>query len=154
MRKIDLIVIHCSASKNGKHLSMTDLIKEHQRRGFRTVGYHFIIDVDGVLHEGRSEYEVGAHVKGWNSKSLGICMIGLDRFTSEQWSSLYQLVTQLEKKYKNARVVGHRDLSPDLDGDGTVEPQEWIKTCPGFDVKTWYDNDMKPDPDNICSLVA
>jgi N-acetyl-anhydromuramyl-L-alanine amidase AmpD len=84
----------------------------------------------------------GAHCRGHNKYSIGICYEGgldargnpKDTRTPEQHSALHLLVYQLLQQFRNARVCGHRDLSPDLDGDGTVEPWEWVKQCPCFEV--------------------
>lgn len=163
MRLIDLIVIHCSASPNGDSLfrgtpgaadfrtPAQTIDAWHKARGFRRaklvagawnptlghIGYHHVIHLDGVVAAGRSHNEVGAHAKGHNADSIGICLVGTDRYTAKQWDGLRGLVVSLEAMYRGARVVGHRDLSPDLDGDGTVEPREWLKTCPGFSVADW-----------------
>ena len=88
---------------------------------------------------------MGAHVQGSNEHSIGICMVGTDRFSFEQWRSLAQLVMGLRHKYPDAEVLGHRDFSPDLDGDGVIEPFEWMKTCPGFEVRDWLYADMDPE---------
>lgn len=171
MRPINLIVIHCSASPNGDSLfrgspgtpgSQTPVsaINEwHRKRGFHrdpaavkyfnplldAIGYHYIIYRNGVVVTGRSEEEIGAHVTGFNQKSIGICMVGTDKFTIGQWFSLQTLVSNLKSRCPSiARVVGHRDLSPDQDYDGIIEPFEWLKICPGFDVATWINGDMVP----------
>ena len=147
-RHVDTIVIHCSASPNGKPLSIETLDAWHAARGFKRraprvrpelghIGYHRVILLDGTVALGRDLEEIGAHVSGSNARSVGICMVGTDRYTVAQWRSLDNLVRQMLLVYPKARVVGHRDLSPDLDGDGIVEPQEWLKTCPGFSVHDW-----------------
>lgn len=165
-RSINLIVIHCAASPNGKQLAKNDghqtaagiIDVWHSTRGFRrqpaavaqfnpnlkSIGYHFVLDCDGRKSTGRNLDEAGAHAKGHNANSIGICLAGTDRFTRAQWDALHSLVKALRAKYPAARVVGHRDLSPDLDGDGTVEPAEWLKTCPGFNVADWLAGGMKP----------
>ena len=143
MRKIDYIVIHCSATREGRDLTPEALETEHRRRGFRTTGYHYYIRRDGTTVVTRPLELVGAHVKGFNKHSVGICYEGgldalgrpKDTRTPEQRAALRLLVSQLLRRFKgNVRVCGHRDLSPDLDGDGTVEPREWVKQCPCFDV--------------------
>lgn len=118
------------------------------------IGYHYVIEVDGNIAFGRALDEIGAHVQGSNANSIGICMIGTDQYSDAQWNSLKQLlITLATKLYGNPAkninnalsiykllgisVKGHRDYSPDLDGDGIIERNEWIKTCPGFDVATW-----------------
>ncbi|MQY50777.1 N-acetylmuramoyl-L-alanine amidase [Rhodocyclus gracilis] len=168
-REISLIVIHCSASPNGDSLfrgtpgtpsqitPAQTIDAWHKARGFkrdaamcriwnpdlRSIGYHFVLYSNGAVATGRAPAEIGAHVAGFNQKSLGVCLVGTDRFTSAQWDSLRVLITGLQKSYPSARVVGHRDLSPDTDGDGVVEPREWLKICPGFDVAAWIAGGMQ-----------
>jgi len=142
MRTITHIVVHCSATREGHALTPEALEAEHRRRGFRTTGYHYYIRRDGSVLSTRPLEQPGAHVRGYNRHSVGICYEGgldaegraKDTRTPEQRSALRLLVCHLLKQFRNARVCGHRDLSPDLDGNGTVEPAEWAKQCPCFDV--------------------
>lgn len=171
--QIKKIVIHCSATANGKPLTNFKDIHAPQRidqmhaeRGFKrseehrqrfnshlkSIGYHFILDVYGAIETGRSPNEMGAHVKGHNQDSLGICLVGTDKFTKSQWQGLKNLILELKKTYPHAEIIGHRDLSPDLDGDGIIEPHEWVKLCPCFEVKTWLESDFVPDPKHICGV--
>lgn len=165
---ITKIVVHCSATTNGKSLaqqgkSSAQIIDSwHKARGFRRsanavrhfnshlshIGYHFVIDVDGTVETGRQVGEIGAHVRGHNTHSVGICLVGgvgegkeksHARFTTAQWHALELLLRQLEANHPRAKVYGHRDLSPDIDGDGSITPNEWVKTCPNFDVWEWLD---------------
>lgn len=174
MRTINLIVIHCSATPNGASLFGVDQTPVqaidgwHKARGFArapeaqarfnpglaAIGYHFVVYANGAVATGRAQEEAGAHAKGHNARSLGVCMIGTDRYTLPQWATLRGLVESLLKTYPGARVVGHRDLSPDLDGDGTVEPHEWLKTCPGFDVPAWRRDGMAPPVAHLLEGVA
>ena len=117
----------------------------------RSIGYHFFIHLNGCVLIGRGLHEMGAHARGYNAKSIGICMAGTDKFTVAQWDALRGNVTGLLKEFPASRVCGHRDLSPDVDGDGTVEPREWLKICPGFDVTAWMARGMVPDPRHILS---
>jgi N-acetyl-anhydromuramyl-L-alanine amidase AmpD len=153
MRHINLIVIHCTASPNGRPVSVQTVTEWHKARGFQTIGYHYLIGVDGIVGIGRPVQQMGAHAQGHNATSIGVCMVGgtggadklnPGQFTPAQWDSLKIVVQDLMDAYPDARVVGHRDLSPDLDGDGIVEPQEWIKLCPAFDVRGWLADDMTP----------
>ncbi|WP_140918345.1 N-acetylmuramoyl-L-alanine amidase [Limnobaculum xujianqingii] len=164
MASIKRIVIHCAASKNGRRLAARNetaaqvINRWHKDRGFqrsspfvntfnnelRHIGYHFVIDTNGVVETGRAQGETGAHVKGYNTGSIGICMVGTDQFTAEQWDSLASLVTSLRDKYPNADICGHRDLSPDLNGDGKITANEWTKICPGFEVTGWLALGMSP----------
>ncbi|SHE68781.1 N-acetylmuramoyl-L-alanine amidase [Bacteroides faecichinchillae] len=145
MRKIDSIIIHCSATKAGQDFTVMDIDGWHRKRGFNGIGYHYVIRLDGKVEKGRDISLVGAHCKGWNERSIGVCYIGgldkngcpADTRTNEQKHTLYQLVIDLKNKYDIHQVLGHRDTSPDLDGDGVVESCEYIKSCPCFDVKSW-----------------
>lgn len=171
-RDVNLVVIHCSASQNGVSLfqgkaedrtlrSPAQVIDGwHAKRGFKraqawrdiinptlgSIGYHYVVDTGGTIESGRHLDEVGAHCLGHNRQSVGICMVGTDRYTVKQWGSLRQLVDFCARRFPGAQLVGHRDLSPDVDSDGIVEPWEWLKTCPGFDVKTWLAGDMSAMP--------
>ncbi|MEL5896075.1 N-acetylmuramoyl-L-alanine amidase [Bacteroides sp. GD17] len=135
-------MVHCSATREGYALTPEALEAEHRRRGFRGTGYHYYIRRDGNVLGTRSLELPGAHVKGHNRYSVGICYEGgldsrgnpKDTRTPEQRSALRLLVYQLLKQFPSARVCGHRDFSPDLNGDGTVEPREWVKQCPCFEV--------------------
>lgn len=148
MRKIDLIVIHCSATRADRSLTPDDLDLQHRRRGFNGTGYHYYIRKDGTVHLTRALDRIGAHVRGWNAHSIGICYEGgldcrghpADTRTPAQWSSLWQLVNRLQEKFPGCRVCGHRDLSPDRNGNGEIEPEEWIKACPCFEVKDEFDS--------------
>lgn len=144
MRRIDYLVLHCSATREGDSLSPEALEEAHRLRGFRCTGYHFYIRRDGTTVGTRPLKLVGAHVQGYNKHSIGICYEGgldaagraADTRTSAQRSALRLLVSRLLRRFPNARVCGHRDLSPDLNGNGRVEPHEWLKQCPCFDVAT------------------
>ena len=142
MRKIDLIVIHCSATRVDRTLTAFDLETLHRRRGFNGTGYHYYIRKDGTTLLTRPIERIGAHAKGFNASSIGICYEGgldcrgrpADTRTPAQRATLRQLVGQLQEKFPGCRVCGHRDLSPDLNGNGEIEPEEWIKQCPCFEV--------------------
>lgn len=167
-RNITDIVIHCSASPNGVSLARdghgaAETIDEwHRLRGFRRaawrlrlhpghghIGYHRVIDVDGKRESGRDLDEVGAHVLGHNATSIGICLVGTDRYTLAQWRELGSLVDELLALWPRARVCGHRDFSPDRNGDGRITRNEWIKVCPGFDVATWRKGGWRAVPDHV-----
>lgn len=142
MRKINHLIIHCSATRADRALPVEELEVIHRRRGFRGIGYHYYVRKDGTVLGTRSLEIVGAHCKGQNAHSIGICYEGgldnrgnpKDTRTPEQRSALRLLVAQLLKQFPDARVCGHRDFSPDLNGNGEIEPEEWIKQCPCFDV--------------------
>ena len=146
MRIINLIVVYCSATREDCTLSPEDLDRLHRRRGFNGTGYHYYIRKDGTVHLTRLIERIGAHVKGLNSNSVGICYEGgLDAYgcpadtrTPEQRAALKLLVHQLFETFPGSRVCGHRDLSPDRNGNGEIEPEEWIKACPCFEVKAEF----------------
>lgn len=160
MRKINLIVIHCSATRVTQNYTFDQLTKDHKKRKFRKAGYHFYIRKDGSRFIGRELDEIGAHIGdvGKNADSLGICYEGgyskdfkpADTRTEEQKAEILATILEVLSKLKAAgqdvagiRIVGHRDLSPDRDGDGVVEPHEWVKYCPCFDAIPEYKNVVK-----------
>jgi N-acetyl-anhydromuramyl-L-alanine amidase AmpD len=200
MRAIDLVVIHCTATASGKpiargtpgqpgYLSAAGVVDAwHAVRGFSrthvaskvytpslpSIGYHWLIDLDGTVLQGRHPCEVGAHASQFNAHSIGICLVGggerTAQYTSQQWTALRTLVQAIGVAYnvplapparqylmpdaytESDGICGHRDLSPDKDGDGLVEPFEWLKTCPGFDVGHWLKNGLVPDAANVLSV--
>ena len=117
-RRIDLIVIHCSATRATQRYTVDDCRRDHRARGFADIGYHYYITHDGVVHAGRPLYQVGAHATGCNAHSIGICYEGgldirgrpFDTRTPEQKETLHKLLQRLKEDYPEARVVGHRDL--------------------------------------------
>jgi N-acetylmuramoyl-L-alanine amidase len=167
MRAINTIVIHCSATPNGVFVTPEMIDGWHKQRGFARlqaevkrfnpdlphIGYHYVINARGFVRAGRAHAEVGAHVAGWNANSLGVCMTGTDQFFKDQWAALAQLVRELAPTLDApCRIVGHRDLSPDKDGDGKITSRDWLKICPGFDVSAWLANRMVPLNKNIFDL--
>ena len=131
-RRTTEIIIHCAATPEGKEFSVEDITKWHiQDRGFSTIGYHYVIHLDGSIEKGREESKVGAHCEGHNSRAVGISYIGgvkkngktpKDTRTPAQKRAIRQLVATLRKKYPNATVHGHYEFSD--------------KACPSFNVKT------------------
>ncbi len=146
MRPISMLVWHCTATPEGKEFTREAIDKMHRARGFNKIGYHKLIHLDGRVSEGRPESEVGAHVQGHNTGSIGYSYVGgvladgktaKDTRTPAQKATMARLTREAIAKYRLKKVVGHRDLSPDKDGNGIVEPQEWVKICPCFDVRAW-----------------
>ncbi|RQW89946.1 MAG: N-acetylmuramoyl-L-alanine amidase [Geobacter sp.] len=151
MRAIDLIVIHCAATPDGRPNTILDVDSWHRKIGWErkakhrrawhpelsSVGYHLFIAIDGLIHSGRSMDEIGAHAVGYNSQSIGICMCGTRKFTAEQWLSLREAVISLKEKFPRAKIVGHRDL-PNVK-----------KECPGFDVAGWLAAEMIPQKEHL-----
>lgn len=142
MRHVDTIIIHCSATKENCRLEPADLVRMHRQRGFNGCGYHFYIRRTGEIYDMRPLERIGAHCRGHNEGSIGICYEGglnaggkpADTRTKEQKKALRTLVDVLKREFPIARVAGHRDFSPDRNGNGVIEPEEWIKECPCFDV--------------------
>jgi len=135
MRRIDLIVIHCTASRPNQHISMELLHQMHRARGWRCCGYHYYITRDGQLHIGRPEDEIGAHARHYNAHSIGICYEGglddkghaADTRTPAQRAALIALLRSLKVDYPRAEIVGHCEL------EGVH------KDCPCFDVSEYRD---------------
>lgn len=152
-RPINLIVIHCAASPNGRPQTVADINAWHRARGFHrtaefralqnpeldAIGYHFVITLNGAVHTGRHLDEIGAHVQSYNAKSLGVCLIGTDQFTIAQWSSLRYNIKLLQERYPQARVA-----------DGQLfDTVEQLPRGPGFDVAAWLRADMAPLPGHV-----
>ena len=145
-RKITDIVIHCTASAYGQDLTAEDVRRIHKAKGWSDIGYHYLIRLDGRTETGRDVDIIGAHVSGHNAHSIGVCYVGgidqkgqpADTRTVNQKDALISLLKMLRAVYPDARICGHRDFSPDLNGNGTIEPSEWIKSCPCFDAITEY----------------
>ena len=133
MRNINKIIIHCSATPEGKEFSVDDIRRWHLQRGFADIGYHFVIYLDGSVHVGRPLAKAGAHCKGHNAHSIGVCYIGgvatdsktpKDTRTDAQKASLVKLITELRQQFRNASVHGHREFAN--------------KACPCFDARKEY----------------
>lgn len=145
-----LIVVHCSATRPSQDIGAAEIRGWHLAKGWQDIGYHFVIRRNGRIEIGRQMDDMGAHVAGFNSVSVGVCLVGglladgkpadvlnplaFDAFTVPQMTAAHTAIAFLRRVYPHAKVVGHRDLSPDMDKDGTVEKSEWLKTCPGFDA--------------------
>jgi len=149
MKVIDTIVIHCSETEAGKDFHAKDIDAWHKQKGYKMIGYHFVINLNGVIEVGRPLTMEGAHCKekdkdgvSYNKHSIGICYIGglkngekTDTRTMAQKQAMHDLVYNLIDQYPIISVIGHRDASPDRNKDGKITPDEWIKMCPCFDVK-------------------
>jgi N-acetylmuramoyl-L-alanine amidase len=135
-RKIKEIIVHCSATREGRNYTVDDIRRWHKQRGFSDIGYHYVIYRDGTVHNGRDVDLVGAHCTNHNAQSIGICYIGgcsridgltpKDTRTQEQKDALLTLLKELRKKYPYAKIYGHRDFAN--------------KACPSFDAKDEYKN--------------
>lgn len=134
MRSIDKIILHCSATREGQDFSVKDIDSWHKGRGWRCVGYHYVIKLDGTIQQGRPVEEVGAHVSGHNAHSIGICYIGglnsmgspKDTRTPQQKVSILKLLRILRQRFPKATVHGHKEFA--------------AKDCPSFDVR--FDKDI------------
>ena len=132
-RDIKELIVHCSATPEGKDYSVDTIRQWHLQRGFSDIGYHYVIYRDGSIHIGRDESIIGAHCTGHNTNSIGVCYIGgcasdgktpKDTRTTEQKQSLVKLLKELKTKYPQASIHGHRDFSS--------------KACPSFDATKEY----------------
>lgn len=154
MNKPEYIIIHCSATRGDRDFTEKQVNDSHVARGFGKWGYHYYIRKDGRVVPMRKEDEAGAHdnclVPGekfsYNRCSIGICYEGgLDRNgkatdtrTDAQKDAMEKLVQDICSRYRILDVLGHRDTSPDRNGNGVVEKGEWLKECPCFDVKAEF----------------
>lgn len=143
---IRYIVVHCSATRCNASYPAWLLESDHIKRGYKCAGYHYYIGRNGSIVPMRPLSIPGAHVRGYNYCSIGVCYEGglaadgypCDTRTASQKRSLERLLRQLKARYPLAMVVGHRDLSPDRNGDGKVSSYEWLKACPCFDAVKEY----------------
>lgn len=132
----EFIVVHCSATPEGKHFDATDIDNMHTRLGWTGIGYQYVVHLDGSIEEGRPRDAVGSHVAGYNSRAIGICYIGgvdtlgrpKDTRTADQKAALRDLIRHLKAVYRkqNPTVQGHRDFP------------KVAKACPSFDAKREY----------------
>lgn len=133
-RYINKIIVHCSATPEGKDFTVSDIRRWHLERGFSDVGYHYIIYRDGSVNEGRPISMIGAHCTNHNTNSIGVCYIGgvdnknnpKDTRTKEQKQSLIELLTQLKKLYPEANIYPHSKFAN--------------KACPCFNAEVEYKN--------------
>ena len=135
MRKINKIIIHCTATPEGREVTTDDLYKWHvKERGWKDIGYHFFIDLQGCLHECRPIEQTGANTKGQNWDSIGIAYAGgmskdmapEDTRTEEQKDAMFDLLLRLVEAYRGVQIHGHCDFSK--------------KACPSFDARKEYEN--------------
>ena len=133
MRSINEIIVHCADTPEGRDNTVADITRWHKDRGFRTIGYHYVIYRDGSIHNGRPIEEIGAHCVGHNAHSIGICYIGgksadgkkhIDTRTPEQKEALLSLLRLLKAQFPNAQIYGHRDFA--------------ARDCPCFDARSEY----------------
>lgn len=145
IKAVRYLVVHCAATPPSRDIGVSEIRAMHKQRGFADVGYHYVIRRDGRVEKGRRDTVAGAHVSGYNSISLGVCLVGgvdaqgkpANNFTPAQFAALKATLKQLAAEHPQAQILGHRDLSPDMNGDGKISPNEWLKACPCFDVRAW-----------------
>lgn len=131
-KKTDYIVIHCSATRPEMNIGVNEIDQWHKDRGFSMIGYADVIRRNGTIEQGRDINAVGAHVKGYNDISVGICLVGgVDKknraennFTSEQFKALKSLLRFYKVKFPKAMIIGHNELDRNKD-------------CPSFNVQEW-----------------
>lgn len=149
MRQITRIFVHCTASWQ-KTTSVESLQKEFKAKGWKNPGYHWVIFPGGKIVQLLDEDKVANGVKNYNAHSVHVAWVGgieyddkkkivsADNRTLKQKVALYDLLTKLKLRYKGAMVMGHRDISPDLNHNGVIDPWERIKDCPCFDAMVEY----------------
>lgn len=132
MRKINKIIIHCSATKASQDIGAKEIDAWHKKQGWQEIGYHFVIRRNGTVEKGRALEKAGAHCKGQNKNSIGICLVGgiddngksQNNFTEAQFASLRKLAADLKLQYPNASMHGHNEFA--------------AKDCPCFDVQKFF----------------
>jgi N-acetylmuramoyl-L-alanine amidase len=148
-RKIKYIVVHCTAGWQNE--SIEDLIKGFRLQGWKNNGYHIVVDATGASHYITPVDKIANGVAGHNSESIHISYMGgiakvkgkivaVDNRTDAQKITLVSVLKQLKKLHPTAIILGHRDLSPDLNKNGVIEPNEWVKQCPCFYAIPEYKN--------------
>jgi N-acetylmuramoyl-L-alanine amidase len=146
MRAITRIFVHCTASWQN-NTTVDSLKKEFANKGWKNPGYNWVIFPDGKVVKLLDESKVANGVKGYNPNSIHVAWVGginkenpegIDNRTPEQKLALFDLLVKIKLRYKDAMILGHRDISPDLNHNGVVDPWERIKDCPCFDAMTEY----------------
>lgn len=144
MRKIKRIFVHCTAGSQRQTLA--GLQAEFKARGWSAPGYHYVVMPDGSIEQLLSEGRMSNGVKGYNSTGINVAYVGgidshgkaVDNRTAEQKASMRMLLKEIHARYPSAKIMGHRDISPDRNGNGVVDAWERIKECPCFDAITEY----------------
>ena len=135
MRNVNEIIVHCSATREGQQISVDTIRDWHLAKGWNDIGYHFYIDLDGTINKGRDIDKIGAHCKGHNRNSIGICYCGgvetdgktpKDTRTQEQKDSLLHVLKTLKAIYPEAVIYSHNEFAN--------------KACPSFDATGEYEN--------------
>ena len=134
MKEVLYIVLHCTSTRLSQHWTVEDIDRMHKARGWQMIGYHWYVDQDGEIHQGRPEKYEGAHVRHYNQHAIGVCYEGgidekgryADTRTPAQKAKLYFLLKDLKESYPKAKIVGHRDF-PNV-----------LKACPCLDAQEIY----------------
>lgn len=139
LKEVEYLVIHCAATPPGMDIGAKEIDRWHRERGYFQIGYHFVIRRNGIVEKGRDSNVPGAHVRGYNERSLGICMVGgvkqgdvtkaENNFTPQQFAALKELLITLKASHPKAQIVGHRDLQ--------AKDHAKTKECPSFEVADW-----------------
>lgn len=149
MRRISRIFVHCTASWQNT-TTMESLRAEFRQKGWKNPGYHWVIFPDGRIEQMLDEEKVANGVKDYNANSIHVAWVGgikyndnrkivsTDNRTERQKLALFDLLTKLKLRYRNAQIMGHRDISPDLNHNGIIDPWERIKDCPCYDAMKEY----------------
>ena len=132
MREIDKIIVHCTATAEGRDVSVDEITRWHKEQGYATIGYHYVVSLDGKVYSGRGEHRIGAHCLGHNASSIGVVYVGgltksgkpKDTRTPAQKKALLSLLRELREKYPKASIHGHNEYSN--------------KACPCFDAYNEY----------------
>lgn len=132
--KTDKIIVHCTATPEGREVTVKEIDAWHRKAGYNGIGYHYVVHLDGKVEKGRDERAIGAHTVGQNHCSVGVCYVGgcdanmkpKDTRTAAQKAALIKLLKELKLRYPAAVIYGHRDFAR--------------KACPSFDAKTEYKN--------------
>jgi N-acetylmuramoyl-L-alanine amidase len=134
-RQVNKIIVHCTATPEGRDVTVDEIRRWHvEEKNWSDIGYHWIVTLNGTLERGRPEHIQGAHAKGFNKNSIGLCYVGgvdkdmnpKDTRTEGQKETLKCILEDLKDRYPNAEIIGHRDVSS--------------KACPSFDAKAEYNN--------------
>ena len=121
MREIKKLIVHCSGTPDNREVTVDEIRQWHLKRGWSDIGYHYLVCRDGTIRPGRRATRIGAHCKGQNKDSIGVCLIGRDTFTNKQLDSLQKLYDILKNIFE-IQIYGHKDFTNK-------------KTCPNFNVK-------------------
>ena len=144
MRKIKRIFVHCTGSP--AHATVESIQQHFRALGWKNPGYHYLVAADGAVTKMQDLDKIANGVRGYNATAVHVAYIGgltasgkaEDTRTDAQRTALRSLLLNLRRRYPSAEILGHRDISPDLNQDGKIENSEYIKMCPCFDARKEY----------------